>query len=215
MNELCDTYTSYGRHSAIGKMTYGLTSYVKRTIFVNERPKLIDGKVANMVYFKNNSKYKGKIIRKPWNYAEQRHTLVHELTHYRFPSMRCCTRKFDDRIREILRGRIFEPNHTHSFAGSSEEFTILVSGATEEEIQKYHETQRKSKATREETNRKRRLYWQVHRQLKNKIKDLDIMTQAEVNEMLERTRYRGTPIEPRIQELQKKLDELTTAEGRN
>ena len=60
----------------------------------------------------NEKKGWKRYITKPWNYRTQKETLVHELVHYRFPSIQH-GKRFEQRIKEILRGKTFEPKHTH------------------------------------------------------------------------------------------------------
>jgi|SRR5919197_529956 hypothetical protein len=74
---------------------YGQCFYRLRTIFVD----------ANIrIKYKHKATYKD-IVK----------TLVHELVHYRFSYMSHGA-KFEQRIKEILEGRIFEPKHVQLFA---------------------------------------------------------------------------------------------------
>lgn len=49
-----------------------------------------------------------QMIKHKSKYIDFRHSLVHELVHYRFAYLQH-GKKFEKRINEILRGRIFEP----------------------------------------------------------------------------------------------------------
>ena len=48
--------------------------------------------------------------------------------------------EFDDRIEQILKGRIFEPKHIHLFAGYDKEHIHLIDGSSNEEMGKYYKT---------------------------------------------------------------------------
>lgn len=107
------------RHRAGSKNTLGRCCYSIRTIFVNEfGPK--DGRIGEWVPMRKKG-WK-RYITKPWNYRTQKETLVHELVHYRFPSIQH-GKRFEQRIKEILRGKTFEPKHTHLFANYSKRWT--------------------------------------------------------------------------------------------
>ena len=56
-------------------------------------------------------------------YKDVVRTLVQELVHYRFSYMQH-GRKFETRIDEILKGKIFEPKHVHLFAGYPKSKTL-------------------------------------------------------------------------------------------
>jgi hypothetical protein len=205
MNRLEEKHSSPGDRKAVADNTYGRCCYSIRTIFVREHAKK-GGRLGEWVPMRK----KGwrRYVSRPWNYGTQKHTLVHELVHYRFPSMQH-GKKFEQRIKDIFRGQSFELQHIHLFAASSKYYTVEVDGSTEEEIKKYRASQDRAEATRKETNRKRRLYWQLHDQLKDKLKDLDWETQSEVQELLRVSNNRRIPIDKNIRRLQKKLDELT------
>jgi hypothetical protein len=56
-----------------------------------------------------------KALKTKRNYRDYQKVLVHELVHYRFPYLRH-GKKYEQRVREILRGRPFEPKHVYLFA---------------------------------------------------------------------------------------------------
>lgn len=205
MNKVAAKHENLTANRVVEKGKLGKCLYSVRSIFVNEHPTLRNDKIGRIEYFRNSKKYKYKVIGKSWNYAEQKHTLVHELVHYRFSNMNHGY-GFNERIKEILRGRRFEPKHIHFFETYARSWTYLIDSSTNEEIQKYLKTQEKATATREEYNRKCRLYWQVHNQLKDKIKELDLMTQNEVSELLRTTNNRRLPIDQGIERLRKRLE---------
>ena len=168
-----------------------------------------------------------KWIPKKWNYYEQRHTLVHELVHYRFPHFPH-GRAFDDRIEEIIRGKTFPSKHIHFFSGYDKQWIYLVDGSTNEEIESYLKKAAKLKTTREVYNDKLRQYWKVRKELEEMIqksidreiaepysiknKDdiyLDWQTQTEIKDLIEKTKYRNIPLEQTIEQLQRKKEEVS------
>jgi hypothetical protein len=94
---------------------YGQCCYSLRTIFVD---------AGRHVYDPKHDKKKGK---HKATYRDFLHTLVHELVHYRFAYM-THGRKFEERIKEILRGRMFEPKHVHLFSQSAKRFRQSIDG---------------------------------------------------------------------------------------
>jgi hypothetical protein len=60
-------------------------------------------------------------------YIDFKHTLIEELTHYRFPYLQE-GRQLEKRIQEILRGRIFPEKHIHLYALSRAQYRRGLEG---------------------------------------------------------------------------------------
>ena len=198
-NELAAKHNDTGAHKAIDKNCLGKCEYSIRAIFVNESPYLKHGVTHRMIHGKGRMKGYYKLVPKRWNYYEQRHTLVHELVHYRFPYMNH-GREFDDRIEQILKGRTFEPKHIHLFAGYDKQYIHLIDGSSNEEMEKYYKTVAKIKARREEHNAKLRQYWKVRKELEELVSNggLDLKTQTEIKDLIDKTNNRRIPLEQTI-----------------
>jgi hypothetical protein len=110
MQQLVLTKRPYTGNPTVDKRVvgYGECLYSLRTIFVDSNRRVYHDRKfitkGRRIYYKHKATYKHFI-----------NTLVHELTHYRFPYMRH-GRKFEQRVNEILRGREFESKHVHLFA---------------------------------------------------------------------------------------------------
>jgi hypothetical protein len=118
---------------------YGECDWQHRAIFVNARQNQYQIARYLTKLGRKRTGYRAyyKTVKATYRYKLQ--TLVHELVHYRFPSMQH-GRKFEQRIKEILSGTQFEPKHlTQSF--NAFEWTIsgitrMPSLSTEEQIKK-------------------------------------------------------------------------------
>jgi hypothetical protein len=86
------------------KSTYGCCYDALKVIYVAEHTS--GGRYQLRLPMRRKGWY--RYVYKPYNYIYQRRVLVHELIHYRWPSMKH-GKKFDRRIREILRGHRFDP----------------------------------------------------------------------------------------------------------
>jgi hypothetical protein len=92
-----------------------------RTIFVDASYRLTqrtfsDGKpMYHGQYDLETERYKWCPAKRRTTYKDFLQTLVHELVHYRFAYLGH-SKKYEQRIKEILRGRTFEPKHVHLFA---------------------------------------------------------------------------------------------------
>jgi hypothetical protein len=101
-------------HRAATKNTLGRCLWNIRTIYVAERT--AGGYIRERKPMRRKGWY--RLIRRRWTYRTMRRTLVHELVHYRFPELDHGSR-FEERIKEVLRGNRFEPKHIHLFAAYS------------------------------------------------------------------------------------------------
>lgn len=91
---------SIGQQRAVTSRVIGHCDRELQTIFID----------ANEQYIRRKYPMRRKgwyrLVQKKWNYYEARHTLVHELVHYRWPKLRH-GRAFEKRIKEIIQGRAF------------------------------------------------------------------------------------------------------------
>jgi hypothetical protein len=104
---------------------YGACVWSLRTIFVDINRRIQTHKIyKGFRYSKMEllSEYKHKVT-----YRDLLKTLVHELVHYRFSYMSHGA-KFEQRVKEILEGRIFEPKHVHLFASYPKCFRQNIDG---------------------------------------------------------------------------------------
>jgi hypothetical protein len=118
---------------------------------------------------------------------------------------------FNQRIREILAGRTFEPKHIHFFESWPKRDRIYIDSSTDEEIQKYEKTQRKASATRIETKKKEITYWKLYEELKVKAqnRNLEPEIRTDLEEFLRKNHLRRIPVDLRLHRLQRKSNELT------
>jgi hypothetical protein len=209
-----------GHKESVKKDRLGECFWQARVIFVNESPHLKNGILHRKIQGKGRMKRYYKWVPKKWNYYEQRHTLVHELVHQRFPQMQH-GRAFDDRIDEIIAGKTFEPKHIHFFAAYDKRQTYLIDGSTNEEIEKYLQTQAKANVTREAYNAKLDQYWKLRKELEAMLmspftseseasKYPDWQTQQEIRDLIEKTKYKCIPLEQTIEQLQRKKEEVVS-----
>src|ERR687887_448231 len=91
---------------------YGACDYSLRTIFVDASRRVYRQKIYKGFHYSERivTQNKHKVT-----YRDLVNTLVHELVHYRFPYMQHGA-KFEQRIKEVLQGRMFEPKHIHLFS---------------------------------------------------------------------------------------------------
>jgi phosphoribosylaminoimidazole-succinocarboxamide synthase len=123
---------------------------------------------------------------------------------------------FNQRIREILRGRTFETKHIHFFEGYPKGDRIYIDGSTNEEIEKYFKTQEKCKVTRTETYKKNKAYWELYKEFKTKAETtLDQLTRLDLEEFLKKNHNGRIPVDVRLKRLQRKLNEFAEREGIN
>ena len=209
--QLAAKHDDAGAHRAIDRRCLGKCHCDIRAIFVNENPCVKHGIIHRTVHGKGRMKQYYKIVPKKWNYYEQRHTLIHELIHFRFPHMKH-GRAFDDRIEEILKGRTFEPKHIHFFASFDKQWTYLIDGSTNEEIEAYHKKAATLKATRDAYNEKLIKYWEARRALEDLINEpypgLDWATICEIRDLMRRVHNKRLPIEQSTEQLRKKKEEV-------
>lgn len=99
MDELKKEFTD-GQRSRSSTSNYGLCFRKQRIIYVN-----INKRISHLRTYKNVKYTDRELSKHKTTYRDLLHTLVHELVHYRW-KMEHGT-KFEQRIREILRGRIF------------------------------------------------------------------------------------------------------------
>jgi hypothetical protein len=118
---------------------------------------------------------------------------------------------FNQRIREILRGRTFEPKHIHFFESWPKRDRLYIDGSTDEEIQKYEKTQRKANATRIEIKKKEIAYRKLYEELKEKAQNqsLEPEIRIDLEEFLKKNHLRRIPVDLRLRRLQRKSNELT------
>jgi hypothetical protein len=83
MNAPCARVNNPNSRSACNNAV-GLCSWPIRTIWISERPNKANT-VGRHKYVKHRDGWYRYSRRKKWTYSEQRHTLVHELVHCRFP----------------------------------------------------------------------------------------------------------------------------------
>lgn len=99
----------------------GECHYEIRTIFVDASYRLTqrtyrDGRLMYKGYYNpKTERFQWRPAKRNTAYRDFLHTLVHELVHYRFAYLGH-GKKYEQRVREILRGRTFEPKHVHLFA---------------------------------------------------------------------------------------------------
>jgi hypothetical protein len=92
---------------------YGECATFARTIFVDINRR----KYHRITYHRKGSRYRVVKYVKA-RYADFLHTLVEELTHFRFPYLQE-GRELEKRIQEILKGKEFPPKHIHLYALSA------------------------------------------------------------------------------------------------
>jgi hypothetical protein len=100
--------------------------YLIRTIFVDasyrfEYLQNSKGQYICEWAFNRNGRYVRRPIKKKATYVDFLHMLVHELVHYRFAYLQH-GRDYKRRIKEILKGRTFEPKHVHLFSHMSKRY---------------------------------------------------------------------------------------------
>src|SRR5919197_4374044 len=95
---------------------YGACDLSLRTIFVDASRRIQTHKIYKGFHYPKMELSEHKVT-----YRDLLKTLVHELVHYRFSYMSHGA-KFEQRVKEILEGRIFEPKHVHLFASYSKSF---------------------------------------------------------------------------------------------
>ena len=101
---------------------WGECVYAIRTIFV-DCSKTLDWKkdrygnyIRKLSSFDPVTKtFRSKYVKYKRTYRSYLEVLVHELVHYRFAYLGH-GKKFHQRIKEVLRGRTFEPKHVHLFS---------------------------------------------------------------------------------------------------
>ncbi|MFZ0555828.1 MAG: hypothetical protein WBL67_17420 [Nitrososphaeraceae archaeon] len=100
---------------------YGECFYPIRTIFVDcsirlKAQRWPEGGLKYLGTWNSNKQgYDWKLLKQNRTYIDVRNVLVHELVHYRFAYLQH-GKKFEQRIKEILRGKTFEPKHVHLFS---------------------------------------------------------------------------------------------------
>jgi hypothetical protein len=102
---------------------YGECIYRLRTVFVDtglrkyQRRKFMGRKGNRYRLFRTRRA----------RYDDFLHTLVHELVHYRWAYF-IEGRTQEQRVREVLRGKTFEPKHVHLFSGHPKSYRALIEG---------------------------------------------------------------------------------------
>jgi hypothetical protein len=93
---------------------WGECVYAIRTVLVD---------AGLRIHYPSNQ-YKGfrnpkrELVKRKSKYIDFLNTLIHELVHYRWPYLQH-SKKFEQRIQEVRRGRTFEAKHIHLFANQS------------------------------------------------------------------------------------------------
>jgi hypothetical protein len=116
--------------------------------------------------------------------------------------------KYDQLIDEILQGKTLEPKHVHRYAHVPREYTLVLEGASYEEIQKYHDRRARIAAGRREYSRKCADYWELNNKLKSYIPKVDLMTQVEISELLYKTEKTSYELDKAIEHVRNKIFQI-------
>jgi hypothetical protein len=100
MEQIRDTWPDKSNHRSSTR-SYGICYREKNVIFVNSKSRLADYKRYKGAKYSQHYLSKHKMV-----YRDYLRTLIHELVHYRFDYLQHGA-KFEQRIREILAGRVF------------------------------------------------------------------------------------------------------------
>jgi hypothetical protein len=93
---------------------YGQCIWSIRTVFVDTHRRLYS---RQSFHGRKGNRYQRWTTGNKARYSDFLYTLVHELVHYRWPYFRE-GRQQDQRVKEVLRGRTYEPKHVHLYAAS-------------------------------------------------------------------------------------------------
>lgn len=107
---------------------WGECFYPIRTVFVDcsKRLEPETDKRGNYMYRMSHinpytNRFVSKVMNRKRTYRSYLEVLVEELVHYRFAYFQE-GKKLQQRIREVLRGRVFEPKHVHLFSHMSKNY---------------------------------------------------------------------------------------------
>jgi hypothetical protein len=105
----------------VRKQRYGECNRTQRAIFVNSRTS--DYQIVRYMTKLGRKRTGCSYKTVKATYRHKLNTLVHELVHYRFPSMQHGL-AFENRIKEILKGRQFEPKAVLSYINKGFEWRL-------------------------------------------------------------------------------------------